>query len=111
MLGIAFLFFGRNYLINEYRDGMDRNADEVVRAASALSMSESINSWDLRMVITSMASSSGDHIFVTDSGGIVVLCSDKQLVCPHIGVQMSQNVMGLLQDSGSIDQLTNLDGF
>ena len=111
MLGIAFLFFGRNYLINEYRDGMDRNADEVVRAASALSMSESINSWDLRMVITSMASSSGDHIFVTDSGGIVVLCSDKQLVCPHIGVQMSQNVMWLLQDNGSIDQLTNLDGF
>ena len=38
MLGIAFLFFGRNYLINEYRDSMDRNADEVVRAAAALSM-------------------------------------------------------------------------
>jgi signal transduction histidine kinase len=111
ILGAAFMFFGRSYLISEYRNQMDSNADEVVRAAKALSVSESLNSWDLRMVITSMAASSGDHIFVTDENGVVILCSDKQLVCPHIGKQLSQNVMGLVQDSRDMDQITNLDGF
>jgi signal transduction histidine kinase len=111
MLGSAFVFLGRSYLINEYRDKMDRNADEVVHAASALYLSGGISGWDLRMVITSLATSSGNHIFITDSGGLVLLCSDRQLNCAHIGKQLSQNVMTELTVSGKMDQLSNLDGF
>lgn len=111
MLGSAFLILGRTYIISEYRERMDRNADEVTRAASALYLREDISSWDLRIVISSMATSSGNHIFVTNEDGVIVLCSDKELVCRHIGMQLSANVMSLLQTGGSIDQLTNLDGF
>lgn len=111
MLGSAFVFLGRSYLINEYRDKMDNNAEEVAHAASALSIGNGISGWDLRMVISSLASSTGNHIFITSADGLVLLCSDKQLNSPLIGKQLSDNVMSLLTTSGSIDQLTNLDGF
>ncbi len=111
MLGSAFVFLGRSYLISEYRNRMDSNAEEIAHAAGALSMNGSISSWDLRVVISSLAYSSGNHIFITSDDGLVLMCSDKQLNCPHIGKQLSDNVMSLLSSTGSIDQLTNLDGF
>jgi len=115
MLGSAFVFLGRSCLINEYRGKMDRNADEVVRSASAIAIGDGISGWvtgwDLRMLITSLASSSGNHIFITSENGMVLLCSDLQLNSPLIGKQLSDNVMSLLTAKGSIDQLTNLDGF
>jgi signal transduction histidine kinase len=111
LLGSAFVFLGRTYLISEYRDKMDSNADEVVHTASAMSVSGSISGWDLRIIITSLASSTGNHIFITNSSGLVILCSDRELNCPHIGKQLSDNVMSALSGSGDMDQLTNLDGF
>jgi signal transduction histidine kinase len=111
LLGSAFVFLGRTYLISEYRDKMDSNADEVVRTASAMSIGGSISGWDLRIIITSLASSTGNHIFITNSSGLVILCSDRELNCPHIGKQLSDNVMSVLSGSGDMDQLTNLDGF
>lgn len=111
LLGSAFVFLGRTYLISEYRDKMDSNADEVVRTASAMSIGGSISGWDLRIIISSLASSTGNHIFITNSSGLVILCSDRELNCPHIGKQLSDNVMSVLSGSGDMDQLTNLDGF
>ncbi|HPS75239.1 MAG TPA: hypothetical protein PLD83_02245, partial [Oscillospiraceae bacterium] len=45
MLGSAFVFLGRSCLINEYRGKMDRNADEVVRSASAIAIGDGISGW------------------------------------------------------------------
>lgn len=111
MLSVAFVFLGRSYLISQYRDDMDDNADEIARTASALYQSEGLDSWELRLVISSLSASSGNHIFISDSDGVIMLCSDKTLTCPHIGQQLSNNVMNLLATNGEIDQLSNLDGF
>lgn len=111
LLGSAFVFLGKTYLISEYRDKMDGNADEVVHTASAMSMGGSISGWDLRIIISSLATSSGNHIFITNESGLVILCSDKELNCRHIGMQLSDDMMAMLKNNGSIDQLTTLDGF
>ena len=111
MLSVAFIILGRSYLITEYREKMDRNADEVSRTASALSVDGNVSSWNLRLVITSISTSSGNHIFITNPEGTIVLCSDREYYCEHMGQQMSRNVMELLQSEGGIDQLSNLDGF
>lgn len=66
MLSVAFIILGRSYLITEYREKMDRNADEVSRTASALSVDGNVSSWNLRLVITSISTSSGNHIFITN---------------------------------------------
>ena len=112
MLATAFMFLGRNYVVNENRDEMNDNADEIVHTALALSDTDgNINSWELRLVISSMSKSSNNHIFITDSSGTVVLCSDRELVCKHIGSTITQYVMTQLQEDGSIDQLTSLEDF
>ena len=111
MLGSAFIFIGRRYVINAHRDSMDANASEVVRTASALTRDGDLNSWTLRMTISSMSLSTGNHIFITDSGGIVVSCSDMDVASPYIGKRIDAGYIYQLETNGSLDALTDLGGF
>ena len=111
MLGVAFLFLGRSFVINEYRSQMDENADEVVHTAAAMYQSDGLNNWELRFIISSLAASSGNHIFITDDEGTVILCSDKELICKHIGQQIPSPILTTINLAGSIDQITSLDKF
>ena len=52
ILGTAFVFLGRSYVISEYRDNMVSNAEEVSHAAQALVRDGELSNWDLRMVIS-----------------------------------------------------------
>jgi len=67
ILGTAFVFLGRSYVISEYRDNMVSNAEEVSHAAQALVRDGELSNWDLRMVISTLAQSTGNHIFITDT--------------------------------------------
>ena len=69
ILGTAFVFLGRSYVISEYRDNMVSNAEEVSHAAQALVRDGELSNWDLRMVISTLAQSTGNHIFITDTDG------------------------------------------
>ena len=111
MLGSAFVFIGRSYVISSHRDSMQMNAQQVVRAASALTRDGELNSWNLRITISSMAISSGNHIFITDSSGTVISCSDIDVACPHLGRRISSDVIYTLSIAGSLDSLTDLGGF
>ena len=65
ILGAAFVFLGRSYVISEYRGNMVSNAEEVSHAAQALVRDGELSNWDLRMVISTLAQSTGNHIFIT----------------------------------------------
>ena len=112
IIGIAFFFLGRSYLINDTWDRLEDNADEVVRAASAKVRQEDLGSWDLRMTISSVASSTRNHIFICDQDGLVLSCSDFVLFCPeHQGKQITPVAISVLQTTGSLSQMTSLEGF
>ena len=111
ILGSAFVFLGRGLIVEEKRDNISENASEVVRTVTAFSQDRDLQSWDLRMSISSIARSTGNHIFLCNPEGTVMTCSDMEVVCPHIGKQMSNRVMSALRTAGGLDQLTDLDGF
>lgn len=111
ILGTTFVFLGRSFVINEKRDSMYTNAEEVSKFASAYRQEGELTNWNLRMWISAISRCTGNHIFITDETGLVVSCSDMEVVCPHIGQQMSPNVMQTLSSAGKLNQLTNLDGF
>lgn len=111
ILGSAFIFLGRSYLISSHRDNMNANAGEVVRTASALTRDGELNSWTLRMTISSMASSTGNQIFITDSDGVVVSCSDMNIASPYIGKRIGTDIIYTLKTYNYLDALTNLGGF
>lgn len=110
IIAVAFVGIGRSYIIDEYRDNMENSAGEVSRIASAIAQNESLNSWALGMSLSSISHSTGNHIFITDSQGVVVACSDRTMICEHMGKQLSESVMTLLKSSGHMDQISSLDG-
>ncbi len=111
LLAAAFISIGRNVFVDQARDSMEDNALEVARAASAYAENKDLQSLDLRMTLTSIASSTGRHIFITSAGGYVVTCSDRQVNCPHIGVKLDSSVMQPLYDTGQTYVLGTLNGF
>ncbi|MEG1633201.1 MAG: HAMP domain-containing sensor histidine kinase [Oscillospiraceae bacterium] len=111
MLGSAFVFIGRSYVISSHRDGMDLTAKEVVRTASATARESSLSDWGLRRTTSSIALSTGNHIFITDDNGVVVSCSDMDVACPHIGRRIGADVMYTLRTFGVINTNTDLGGF
>ena len=111
IIGAAFFLLGRSYLINSTRESMNASADEVVRAAAAVSREESLSSWSLRMTISPIANSTACHIFISDQDGLVLSCSDLVPYCEHAGRQLDQTVVNTLHVEKKLDRLTTLAGF
>ncbi len=110
IIAVAFVGIGRSYIINEYRDNMEDSASEVARIASAIAQYDTLSSWALGMNLSSISNSTGNHIFITDTDGVVVACSDRISLCEHLGKQLSESTMLQLTTAGHMDQITNLDG-
>ena len=111
ILGTAFVFLGRSYVISEYRGNMVSNAEEVSHAAQALVRSGDLASWDLRMVISTLAQSTGNHIFITDTDGTVVSCSCRNIACEHLGRTLTGSAVTQLRSDGKLNLITSLGGF
>ena len=111
ILGTAFVFLGRSYVISEYRGNMVSNAEEVSPAAQALVRGGELTSWDLRMVISTLAQSTGNHIFITDTDGTIVSCSCRNIACEHLGRTIGTASMIQLRSDGKLNLITSLGGF
>ncbi len=109
LLGMAFTLLSRGFLIEEQRSSMEVNADEVARSAIAFGDDGDLTSWDLRMMLTTLSQSTGFEIMVANSDGVIVSCSDKELICPHLGFQLDNSSLRQLDDADG-DQLTRLGG-
>lgn len=110
LISLAFVFITRSYIISEYRDDMQAGANEIARVSAAVAKDDSLESWALGMVLSSLSNSTGNHIFVTDAGGTIVSCSDKAPVCRHIGMQISPVTVAEIKNVGRYDQISSLDG-
>ena len=111
ILGTAFVFLGRSYVISEYRGNMVSNAGEVSHAAQALVRGGELTSWDLRMVISTLAQSTGNHIFITDTDGTIVSCSCRNIACEHLGRTLTGSAVTQLRSEGRLNSITSLGGF
>ncbi len=111
VIGIAFFVIGENYLVDDTIDRLDINANEVVRTATAISRDGDLSNWELRMSISSVATSSGNHIFICDQTGVIISCSDKQLHCrDHEGKTVPEKYLRLAGTSRLVDEITDLGG-
>ena len=111
LIGIAFVFIGTSFVINDARTNMAANAAEISRIAAAVTDDAELESWDIRMTISMLSQGTGNHIFLCDKNGYVVSCGDKQLACPHMGIRLSQEYLELMSAEADIDQMSDLGGF
>lgn len=110
IIAVSFVGIGRSYVLNEYEETMKNSAAEVSRIASAIAENDSLSSWSLSMNLSSIANSTGNHVFLTDPEGIVVSCSDRTMLCEHLGRQIPQFVLSQVDASGHFGQISDLDG-
>ena len=111
LLGIAFVFIGSSFVIDDARDNMTANAEEISRIASAVSGESGLENWDIRMTISMLSKGTGTHIFLCDGQGYVVSCSDMELACGHIGRKVADTVLLQICTDGSMNHMSDLAGF
>ena len=99
---LSFVGIARSYIINDYQTTMESSADEVARLASAVADYEDLHSWSLSMNLSSIANSTGNHIFITDKSGEIVCCSDRRQNCDHIGRKLPKEVTDMLSPQGTL---------
>jgi len=111
IVGVAFVFIFRYFVMNDAKDNMVANAKEISRVAAAMPDDTELDGWDMRMTISMLSQSTGNHIFLCDENGVVVSCSDMNLACEHIGKQIPESYLYLIQNDKQMSQLTDLGGF
>lgn len=105
IIAFSFVIIGRNYIITEYRSDMEASAREVSRTASAMAGNGELGSLALSMSLSSIANSTGNHIFISNFEGRVVNCSDRAPICSHLGQVLPADILEQLKTMGSINQI------
>ena len=93
MIGIAFGIVSRSVLVTDNRRSAEATSREIVRMAEAYDGTEDLGSPELRMALCSVAGSTGEHLFIADPDGVILTCSDSELLCGHIGGRLDPEVL------------------
>ena len=110
ILGVAMLFMGRAFLVREKQDGLHATVVEVCRYAEAVRLQGGLYSWDLRMNMTAIAQSTGNHILICDSSGTVVSSSDVAPISPYFGRSVEEPIVETIRQEGEYEAVSSLSG-
>ncbi len=102
MISLSFVGIGRMYLVKVLHGEMIASAEEVSRIASAVSQSDTLDSWLLGMNASAIANSTGNQIFIADESGCIVGCSDRSPACRHIGITLPEELLDTARLSGEL---------
>jgi signal transduction histidine kinase len=111
LVAVSALGLGRGYVINEYMDNMLNCAFEVAHTASAVAEEESLNSWRLGMILSSVSKAAGNHIFITDENDRVVCCCDDFPFCIHYYKVIPETLSRVSSSSDVYQGRQMLEGF
>lgn len=111
ILGASFVVLGRGFALNETKEGIALSAEEVSKSAGAFMDSNELSCWNLRLIISTVAKSTGNQIFITDENGIIVSTSETDIISENIGKRLTDSVMSELQEFGEIREMTTLGNF
>lgn len=117
VLGVSLRFLTRSYLGREREEQLEANAEAV--SALTLSYYKAMNYGlgghnDLRLPfqlnLTFAEQVAGTNALVCTPGGTVVLCSEQDLVCEHLGLTLDEKLLESLEEQGSITYTGTLQG-
>ncbi|MCL2343111.1 MAG: HAMP domain-containing histidine kinase [Firmicutes bacterium] len=113
ILGAAFMFLGRRYVVSDKQDSLSRTAGEV--SHSLWAELHNMPGSDLADIsynpfIAAVSSITGYHVFLCDASGAVINSSDD-LLSPFLGRRIAENYMATLRDTGALSAFGTLGGF
>lgn len=109
IIGVALIFLGQNFIISSHRDDMKSNAEIVSGYIKTVDVDDYPN-WETRISLSVASGMSGNDIFLTNSDGLIVSCSDDPGKCSHIGRRIDAAYMYELQSKGELNTVSDLGG-
>ena len=107
IIGVALIFLGQNFIISSHRDDMKSNAEIVSGYIKTVDVDDYPN-WETRISLSVASGMSGNDIFLTNSDGLIVSCSDDPGKCSHIGRRIDAAYMYELQSKGELNTVSDL---
>lgn len=119
MIGLAFVFLGRGFVISTHRENMADSAEVVSlmlltkfedAVYDDITAQATLGSAEVRVLLNGTSLLSGNDIIVTDADGTVVSCCDEPGRCRHIGLQVSEGIIDQVRAAGTLSVTGNLNG-
>lgn len=110
ILGASFVIAGRNFTLRERQATIESNAYELSHLASAYVRDGALDDWSFRIILSTIAQSTGNHCFVARTDGVIAICSDTDLNCCHIGSLIPASILSQLEEEYAFSGLTQMDG-
>lgn len=110
-LGALFVFLGRNFTIDEKKDSIYVNAEALTDTAAAYSNENMLDSWNFRIIVSTVAESTGNQILVSDSEGFVLVNTKPNASASGINKRISQDILAQAALNASQGKATILDGY
>lgn len=108
---IVFVPLSYNFARKDKMDALSVTSSVIAYTTSAKLAEVTLDSWDLRMMISTIARSSNSQVSICGQDGVVVSCSDEDMVCEHMGKSLSEDIIAEVEEHGQYEGMTNLNGF
>jgi signal transduction histidine kinase len=113
ILGGIFSMWSYRVMVQDKRRAMAGTADSAVYAVTAQvveAMDFDLSSLHLRLLLSILARTSGFDILAADNYGLVVSCSDDELVCEHMGKIVPTDALSVMLSGRRFERTTDLGG-
>ena len=102
VLGGSFVSLFYSYLLREERQSLSTNASAVAAFVSTEQVLGADLDWDTQLAISYGAGVSDTSAMLCDETGTVVLCSDGEFYCDHVGRTLPEDFMTTLTTQGYV---------
>ena len=110
ILGAGFVLAGRNYTLRERQETIESNVFELSRLASAYARDGALDDWSFRMILSTIAQSTGNLCFVSRTDGIIAICSDADPNCTHLGAHLPDDILSTLTTDYAYSGMSKMNG-
>ena len=107
---LAFTVISYNGVVREKRATMTATARTAADIASAVQNEEGLESWSVRLLMSTLSRATSTRIVLADSGGTVVSSSDITEGGSFIGMKVPENALSKLRRDGEYSAFTEFFG-
>ncbi len=111
ILGVSFIALSYRATIRDKLKAMEATAEIVADTATAGAAEDGLDSWSMRMMLSTMSRVSNTEIVLADTSGTVVSCSDTNMVFYYIGASVPSGILDIIEEKGNYSGITNFGGF
>lgn len=110
ILGSIFTAWSYRLVMNEKRQTMVRTADAVVQYIIYFGGGYDLTDLNFRVGLTTISYATRFNIMITDASGVIISCSDREIVCPHLGRVIPAEILTEVTDSERFTTSSDLGG-